>query len=347
MGTTMRDDFENAFNALDGDGVEEVDTELEADASEETDDIREPDEEQTEAEAETPEAVKAEADQDTGKPEKDKKQDSAQDDERVKIDKAPASWKPSVREHWKGLPDDVKRQVAKREREIMMALETSVENRKMGERFTQVVNKYQPVIAAEGVTDPITGFEGLMQSIAGLRMGNGTQKANIVAGMIKAYGVDIKELDNVLSAQISGKQPQSTEEDRLNRLLEERLAPYNQFMQNAERMKQEATRRQAEQYQQEASDFAQNHEFFEDVRMEMADLIELAEKNGRTLSLEQAYNMACAANPEIAKAMQYRSSQTNIAAKRKAASSVVGKQGGTPVNNPNSIRDALLQAMEG
>ena len=40
-------------------------------------------------------------------------------------------------------------------------------------------------------------------------------------------------------------------------------------------------------------DFAAGNEFLADVRLDMADLIDMAAKQGRPLNLQQAYDRAC------------------------------------------------------
>ena len=229
----------------------------------------------------------------------------------------------------------------------MDALENGKVNRKTGENFNNLVQSYQPIIAAEGFGhDPIAGFKGLLESIATLRMGNPQQKAEVVSRMIKGYGVDIDALDTVLSSQISGKPAQQNKNAELEAMLNQKLAPMQQFMSSIEQQKMQAQEQMYYQTNQEVADFASSHEFYEDVRMQMADLIDVAANNGRMLTMEQAYNAACASDPEISKVMQQRSYSTNVEAKRNAASSIRGKQGGSQSTGSDSLRDALMNAID-
>lgn len=334
--STMREDFEDAFKQYEDAELEQededsgkLDAKAEAPVPSE-DEV--PDSEVQEPVSETDDNDNVEA-QTEDKPES------------VKVpDKAPVSWSVTSREHWAKLPEDVKQQVLKREQQISDALEVGKENRKTGERFKEIVDKFQPIISAEGISDPIQGFNGLMETIAGLRLGTQQQKAQFIARFINGYGVDLNVLDQVLASNISGKPIQQTEDQRLAQMLEQKMAPINQFMSNLERQKQLHERQMQENTNREVESFGQTHEFYNDVRLDMADLIDLAANQGRSLTLEQAYNMACAANPDIQRVMQTRSTANSIQQKRNAASSISGRKTGNSQPQANSLREALEQA---
>jgi regulator of protease activity HflC (stomatin/prohibitin superfamily) len=87
----------------------------------------------------------------------------------------------------------------------------------------------------------------------------------------------------------------------------------------------------------------------------MADLIEVSERRGIDLSLEDAYNQACRLNPEIASVMEQRTkaqaatqAHQRTSRARRAASSVAGSPAGKPpsANSPRSLREALEDAYE-
>jgi len=338
--TTIEDDLRAAFDAQEEDNEPEEGEAGEAGRPDEDAEESVGAEEVEEGEG-TEDAEPAEPDD--APPEKDAELTPEPD----LVAKAPVSWTPAAREHWAKLPKDVQAMVAKRESQITKALEDGKENRKTGERFTDVVKQYQGVIAAEGIDDPVAGFKGLMNTVAGLRMGTASQKAAIVADMVKIYGVDINELDNVLSSRITGKQATPNQNSQLEAMLQEKLAPYQQFMDNVTSQRKQYEQQNQQRLNQEIDQFAQTHEFYNDVYMDMADLLDLAAKNGREMSMEQAYNAACAAHPEIAKVTQQRNYATNVAKKRQAASSISGKPAGNASPPPDDLRAALMQAFEG
>ena len=97
---------------------------------------------------------------------------------------------------------------------------------------------------------------------------------------------------------------------------------------------------------------AQN-EFANDVRFEMADLMEMAGRRGDTLDLQGAYEKALLLRPDIQQVINQRTAGQNavtgnqsIEGKRNAAVSVAGgsaMQGG--VKAPSSMREAIESAM--
>lgn len=269
--------------------------------------------------------------------------------EAERIAKAPASWSPALREHWDGIPEDVKKHMHKREMEMYQGLEKAKENRKLGDRFKQVVDSFQPVLAAEGVQDPVDGVKNLIGTVSTLRMGSPQQKAQLMAGLIQTYAIDLNMLDTVLAGNINPQQqPQGNQTDpNIEHIIDQRMAPINQYLQNIQQQQAMQYQKQQEQVNGEVANFGHDKEFFNDVREDMADLIEAAAARGRELSLEDAYEAACQMNPEIRQVKSSRLNTTTMSSKRNAASSISGRQGGAPAaNNPTDIRGALSAAWD-
>ena len=262
----------------------------------------------------------------------------------TKSAKAPAGWTPTNREQWANLPDSVKQQITKREQEIDLALKKTSEERRVAQQLAQTVQPYQQAMIAAGYQNPFQAIDTLMRTESGLRTGTAQEKATIVADLIKNYGVDIQSLDSLLA----GQPVQSGENAALESMLEQRLAPINQYMQQVQQNQLQA--RQAE--QQEATNLVSQFqgEFFDDVRMEMADIMDLASARGVTMDLQEAYDKACMLHPEISQVMRQREADKRImdasqqTARKKAAASasLTGRQVGVPGKNANaSLRDTI------
>ena len=58
------------------------------------------------------------------------------------------------------------------------------------------------------------------------------------------------------------------------------------------------------------------NEFYNDVRSDMADLLDMAANRGRQMSMQDAYNTACAAHPQISKVMAGRQAQQSVQQKK-------------------------------
>jgi hypothetical protein len=264
--------------------------------------------------------------------------------------KAPQSWSPKLREDFAKLPANVQAQINKRETEMSTFLNDGAESRKFGDKMNQTLQPFQAVMSAHGTNDPIQAVQGLMETAAMLQMGTPQQKAQKLADMVQHYGIDIQALDNALSGQ-----PQAnSEQSALEQMLEQKLAPMNKFMNNVQQ-NQESSQQQAQQNATtEVGTFEQSAEFIGDVRNDMADLLDMAASRGQEMSLQQAYDKACAINPEISAVISQRASDDLIKGnvrstqnKRFAASSIKGSQVGmntAPVND--SIEAALNQAWD-
>jgi hypothetical protein len=261
--------------------------------------------------------------------------------------KPPISWKALAREAWAELPAAVQAEVSRREREIDQRLNESAEMRKMGERLAQVAEPFREFIAAEG-SDPVTAAHNMFQTAAQLRVGTPGQKAQLIAHLVNQFGVDVQLLDRSLAGQgipQQAMQPQQPLHDpRLDQLLAARAV--------ARAAKDAEVQANAD---QEVASFGEGHEFFEDVREVMADLVESAQRRGQNLSLEQAYEKACRIDDGISAILSQRAqaqaaatTQQRTAAARRAASSVRGNPAGAPPSDGSALsrREAILAAMD-
>ena len=266
----------------------------------------------------------------------------------------PVSWGAQAREAWKDVPPAVQEQVAKREKEFSTKIQQYAETAKTGEEFLQKTAQFQNFFAADGVTATQAAVN-LMQTAAGLRSGNVQQKAAIVREIIQNFGVDIATLDTMLAGQTVA-QTGVENTSSIEQTIQQQLAPVQGFIDQYNQNMQTYQQGVSEKTAQTIDDFAANSEFFDDVRLDMADLVDISSKRGINLSIEEAYERACAMNPEVSKVIQARSaqsnaagSQQNIARKRNAASSVSGSPGtggGSHTPKPTNIRDALAQAWD-
>ena len=266
------------------------------------------------------------------------------------LSRPPQSWNPAAREHWSKIPPEVRAEVYRREQDVQQAFHQTAEERKLASAFKQVYAPYEAMIRGEG-SDPLRAVDHLFQTAYQLRTAAPQQKAQLVAGLIQQYAIDIPMLDAMLSGQApqmpqqgAPQQPQVPHDPRVDNLM--------QALQNIQH--ETATKKQAA-AQQEVQAFAQSHEFLDDVRDVMADLIEVASNRGMDLSMEDAYNQACRLNPEISRVLEQREkvrtaqeSQQRTSRSRRAASSVAGSPAGAPPSDGRTLsrRDAILQAME-
>jgi len=246
-------------------------------------------------------------------------------------EKAPASWRPEAREHWGQLPDPVRAEVQRLEVERNRVLQDSAEARKGYEAIMRTIQPYEGFIRAEN-SNPIQAIENLMRTGAQLRVGTPAEKAMLVAGICKQYNIDIPMLDSALAGTPIQQNPQQAQIDQV---LNQRLAPIEQMYSNLQQAQRAQEQRVAQQTQSEVEQFRERAEFFDDVRDDMADLIEAAGRRGQSLSMLDAYKKACMLNDNVRAVITQRAKnqgaqqQTNAA--QKARSAAVSVSGAAPV----------------
>jgi hypothetical protein len=365
--TSIRDDFEASIAAIENEDEGAVTVETAATAEEEKNAIKPEDifsdDGEKEAETKAKAAVEAEADKALAKEPDDKpaaadgddaKSGLGDDEQSLEGAKAPESWSPSAREGWGDLPDDVKQQITKRENEINKSLNEGAVHRKTGAAFQGIADRYAQVIAAEGASDALTGVEELVKTVATLRMGSPAQKAEKIAGFIAHYGIDINTLDDILSAQVSG-QPNVDPNDPVAAMINERFKPMDDFLAQQGQTQRQAQFQKNQDAINEVVTFKQDAEFYNDVQHDMADMVEMAERRGVNMPLQEAYDKACALNPQIAGVLAKRVADEkligngkDLEAKRDASSSIAGKQAGEVVLDTEnmSLRQTLNAAVD-
>ena len=262
--------------------------------------------------------------------------------------KAPQSWRPAAREQWAKLPAEVQTEVARREREVATTLEGVAEAKKVHQSFREVVGPYEAMIRSEG-GEPMQAVGSLLQTAMALRTAPPGHKAQLVAGIIRDYGIDIQQLDTLLA----GGQPGQSQGQPQQAQAEYRDPRVDQLFQQIEEGKRQRAAEQARQTEETINSFKQSHEFFDDVRGDMHDLIEAAGKRGVALSLDDAYSRACKLHPEISNVLQQResaktanASQASTQRARDAASSVRSSPANVSngVHKGSSIMDDIMAA---
>ena len=269
-------------------------------------------------------------------------------------DRAPQSWKPETREHWGTLPTEVKAEIARREREFAVTMQETADQRRFADAVMKTVAPYEHFIRAEN-SNPIAAIDNMMATAARFRTGTAPEVANLVGYLVNQFGVGrfgngfIEMLDQALVGQTPQIDPR---EQAIRAQVEQEIAPVRQFMNELNQAKQQQEMQLQQAAGGEVQGFLAQHEFAMDVKDDMADLIEMASRRGREMSLEEAYDRACRAHPEISKIFAKRdqataaASRNQVAQRARAASVSVG---GAPTPQPSSgngqdLRSALENA---
>lgn len=260
--------------------------------------------------------------------------------------RAPDSWSPAAKAKFATLPPDVQAEISRREADVHKGFTAQDEQRQAGKAFTDVITPYLPLIRAEG-GNPVAAVQDLLQTAYTLRTAPSERKQELFIGLAKQFGVDMNGVFQRLSGQGQPQvHPQVAElQQQLSQLQQERWS-----------QQQAAQQQEKAQIDQTITGFASDPKnvYFANVKPEMAALL----REGRAKDLQEAYDMACWARPDIRPLLlQQQEQQRHADARaratraRAAGSSVSGSPSGSAVApgavDPNaSLRDTIRAAMQ-
>jgi len=260
--------------------------------------------------------------------------------------KAPASWKPAVREKWNGLPREVQEEILRREGDQMRIVGSVGHKIRLADEVSNHLQPFTERLQANGANT--SQFLGdVFETVKVLATGDAKTKAEIVANIVQSYGVDLRALDSVLAGRIHAPPPDP-------RVLEAQRRAYaaESLLQRRYQQEEQVAQQSA---QQTLSQFAADpkNEFYEDVRDLMADLLE----RGKAETLADAYSAAVWANPDTRKILLQREHEARVAAKQNRAGAarraslsvagaprVAGVQSG--LGSGMSLRETIAAAMD-
>lgn len=276
-----------------------------------------------------------------------------------KIDRAPQSWKGEAKKLWSELPAGARQEVIRREREVTKVLQDSAQDRQRVASIQQVLAPHMERIQEVYQGNPLTAINNLLGIERVLMRGDTTSKAQTVANIIKQFNIDVVALDHLLAG--SEVPPEAQQQTRIDQLVSQKLAPVMSFIER----QQMTERQQQQQLIQQATDTMEQmatdpqFPYFDEVREDMADLIEMSAKKGLYLSLPEAYNKAVRMNDVASQASVARQSSQvaaqaaltahQVAQRAKgAALSVSGNPSGVgpSAGNPADLRGTIASAMD-
>lgn len=236
--------------------------------------------------------------------------------EAAPVVQAPQAWTGAMKEKWSTLPPDVQAEINRRENDFHKMVTSREGELRLGRDMKDVITPYMPIITAEG-GNPVAAVQGLLNTSYQLRTGTPQQKVALIQEIAQTYGVDI--------GQVVNPQPQ----DNYLQSLQNEIAQLKQAVNPQVIMSQLQEQQEHVRIQSDISAFAANpaNKHFEAVKATMAPLL----ASGQAKDLQEAYDMACYANPTIRSTLlQEQSAQAaekrkaELLAKKQAAVSVTG-----------------------
>jgi len=259
--------------------------------------------------------------------------------------KVPSSYKPAAREAWGKVPPEVQAEIVRVDREVRETMQRTAEVRKEADEFKKAAAPWESMYRSLGVT-PSQAFDGLSRAFYTLQYAPPQNKAQALAKIIRDAGLADEAGINLLAQAIDGKGQSAPAVVDPNAIAQQAEARILQRLQ-AQAAQQASARNSAM-----LGKFAEKHEFFEDVRVPMADILAArGTPNPSEAELEEVYTLACKTRPEIAGVLAQReakkSAEAQTEANRRAenaASSVKpNPAGAAPAGQPKGRR-AVLEA---
>ena len=244
-----------------------------------------------------------------------------------------ASWKKEAQTALSQLPPETQRMIQEREEQFHKGIEQYKQDAFQGRSLNKALAPHMEYLNQVGVA-PEQAISTLIQAEKLLRTSDPQTKANMFMKLAHDYGIDVNSLTQ-------------TPFDPYKYQLEQQLA-----QQQAALMQIQQSRQIAEEAQlgQTIEQFAQTHEYFDEVRETMADLLD----KGLASDLNDAYTKAIRLNDDVFSRTTQNSGQVNQvqrannAAKAAKAAAVQVKgspAGGMKPTEARTTEEAVRNAM--
>lgn len=280
-----------------------------------------------------PEAGKAEAqaEQKPAEPAQDTEGQAASPDARS-LATPPATWSAGAKAIYGQLPEVARKEIAKREQDYARGIQQHAEAAKGYQTLMREFQPYEAMIRSENGS-PEGAIRELLKTAYALRSGTPQSRGKLVMQIAQQFGADITPFIGQPANQEQAASGHQEFLPQVQQMVQQLVAPHLQKIQSWEQQQTTAQQRHEQQMQQEITSqleafqnataedgITPKHVYFENVRGLMSAYF----ANGQAQTLEQAYDMACWANPEVRAALQadmQRSAEAQRLeeAKRKAA----------------------------
>ena len=267
-----------------------------------------------------------------------------------KWSKAPSSWRGEAKEVWSNLPLNIRQEVTRRERDMNITMQHASQDRKMVGEVQNVIAPHMDRINQYYGGNPMAAVENMMRIEKTLFTASAPEKAQTVADIIKTFKIDVAMLDTLLSG--GQLDPADRNALEMNRQLDQRFGQIEQRLQQFAQPQQPDYAPAPVNNEIEAMRMdTKSYPHFDDLRDDMADIIELADRRGVSISLKDAYTKASvvagiAQTPSSANAALAAHAAAQKA--KNASASVSGSPAGTgkPSSDPADLRSFISSALE-
>jgi hypothetical protein len=219
----------------------------------------------------------------------------------------PATWSASAKAVFATLPEVARKEIAKREQDYARGIQQYAEKAKVADSFMREAQPYEAMLRAEG-SDALGALKSFLMQAYTLRSASPQERGRMIMETAQKFGADLSPYLGQQTEQPAG---QTQDLSQMQALVQQLVAPHLQKIQQWENSQATAQQRQEQAMEQEIQgqieafqsatneDGSPKHLYFENVRPLMSAFF----ANGQAKDLEQAYDMACFANPEVRAAL--------------------------------------------
>jgi len=223
-------------------------------------------------------------------------------------DKAPRGWAPAIREKWGTIPEEIRKEILRREEASAIGVRQLQENYAPLEQFVGSIAPFIQEARQNGVA-PDQYIGSVLASERILRRADLPTKFQEILRIADQYGVPLRDIINASVGQEVLTKPQQQAQQYVPPQVAQELAEARQWREQFEQRS----------ITNELNAFSQGREFFEDVRSTMALYVE----SGQAKSLQDAYDAACWATPAVRDVLLSRQGkqqeQTDLQKRQEAA----------------------------
>jgi hypothetical protein len=218
------------------------------------------------------------------------------------VDKGPpSSWRAGAKALWDGIAPELKQEIYKREQDVFAGIGQYRAKAEYADSLNQVIQPYQPIIAAVGANVP-QALNEVLRTAAVFHVGSQAQKIATLRQLAQTHGIDI--------GQVAANAAPDPFADPVVSQLQNEVAQLRGAFSNQQRAAQDSAVNSA---WGEIVAFSNDtsHRYFGDVREQMGQLM----RAGLADTLADAYDKACQLNPSVKAAI---AAEQSAAAVRKA-----------------------------
>lgn len=210
----------------------------------------------------------------------------------------PPSWRHSAHLDWAKTPPAARAEAHRLHGEMQRFMEESAPARRLAGELQQTLAPIAQALQARGTT-PQRLISEYVRFDQALSSRDPETKAQAIAQVMRAYGVPVEALADALDGKALSRGREPSVDEIREQIRQEERQRYESSV------RQQEMSHHARQVQQFASS-ADADLFNDDIRFQMAALIEAAAARGVELSLKDAYSQSVWANPETRAIIQQR-----------------------------------------